>query len=204
MIRRGWSIGLVLVVLSALLVAVPLAAPLARAGPSADVVFADEGDENDENDDDEEEEEPGKIAIYWPGRTIYFADDPDGYNGDPEEVAQEVLDRGFTHVVNRSYTMDDPKAAWFSERGFKVIQDVTPTGDLQPMTPRYHSPYEDPDTYCRIKRHLREQLDGLHDHSQMRRTLDPPVPGQTRYVPVLPLAACRASTWALSDSATDS
>lgn len=152
---REWTICLVLVALLMSLVVVPLVAPLAEGEARVGLLFADEGDEDDDDDDDD-----GKIAIYWIGRNIYYYEPQE----DRDDIAQDVLDRGFTHVVNRSYTMDDSKDEWFVSRGFKVIQDITPTGDPQPMTPRYHSPYEEPVAYTEKMANLKDYLESHSDY----------------------------------------
>ncbi len=134
--RKELRIGLALVVLLASLVVAPLAGAVAGDAPRVEVLLADGGDEDEDGDT------PGKLAMYWVGTAILNADDPDA-------AAQDVLDRGFTHVVIRPFQLDEGKAEWFSEKGFKVIQDISPTRFASvPITPRYSSPYEEPTAYA--------------------------------------------------------
>lgn len=139
--RKEWTIGLVLVTLLVSLLVVPLAGPVAGDEPPVELLIADEEDEDGDEDEDDGDT-PGKIAIYWQGRNVYYYEPEEGRDA----IAQEVLDRGFTHVVNTPYGLDRPE--WFSTRGFKVIQDITALQDNLTITPRRSSPYEEPAAYA--------------------------------------------------------
>jgi len=151
--RKELTIGLVLVALLVSLVVVPLAGAVAGDEPHVELLLADEGDEDDDDGDI-----PGKLAMYWPGAMIWNADDRDG-------AAQDVLDRGFTHVVIRPFQLDEGKAEWFSEKGFKVIQDISPTRfESVPITPRYSSPYAEPTAYSEKLANLEAYLLSQSDY----------------------------------------
>jgi hypothetical protein len=151
--RKEWTIGLVLVALLVSLVVVPLVAPLAGDEARVGVLFADEGDE-----DEDDGGTPGKMAIYWLGNNIYGAEDPDA-------AAQDVLDRGFTHVFNTPQLLDENREEWLSTKGFKVIQNITPRQTRLAITPRFSSPYEEPAAYAEglanLEAHLLSQSDYL-------------------------------------------
>jgi hypothetical protein len=147
--RKESTIRLLVLVLLASLVVLPLVAPLAGSQSRVGVVFADEGDEDGDEDEDDGDT-PGKIAIYWLGSNIYGA-------GDRDAAAQDVLDRGFTHVFNNPFLLDLNRDAWLSSKGFKVIQDISATKYPLDITPRYSSPYEEPQAYA-------DRLANLEDH----------------------------------------
>jgi hypothetical protein len=144
---KEWTIGLVLVALLVSLVVVPLAGPLAGDEARVGVLFADEGDE-----DDDDGGTPGKMAIYWQGNYIYDAGEEER-----DDAAQDVLDRGFTHVINSPFRLDENIDAWLSAKGFKVLQEITGKKYPLPITPRFSSPYEEPGAYA-------EALDNLEAH----------------------------------------
>jgi hypothetical protein len=68
-------------------------------------------------------------------------------------------------VFNTPYLLNENREEWFNTKGFKVIQDITPRQDDLPITPRFSSPYEEPEVYAaklaNLEAHLLSRSDYL-------------------------------------------
>lgn len=98
-----------------------------------------------------------KPALFWHGKDIYEA-------ADPNQAAADVLARGFTHAHVIQYD-EGNGAAFLGSKGFNVVKDFGPTKWGLANTPRSYSPYNDKTTYDNAKQAMADMLNAYPEIS---------------------------------------
>lgn len=94
-----------------------------------------------------------KPALYWKGDNICTSADPD-------QAADDLFDRGFTHVLVSQYDNSTGDRALFLDgKGFDVVKNIGSTSWNLAFTPRHYSPYNNLTAYNNAKQALADMLD---------------------------------------------